>query len=75
MMRSRPALPQIKPAGYSPTRPSCMAGASTPYPRSRTGRWPGITGHKNVPETQENQGPRPLQGLAPGAGGWREGQW
>jgi len=29
------------------------------YPQSRTGRRPGITGHGNVPGTQQHQGPRP----------------
>ena len=37
-----------------------MAETFTPYPPSQTGRRPGITGHSNVSETQEHQGPRPL---------------
>ena len=44
--------------------PSHAAGATwlghpRRYPRSLTGRRPGITGHRNVPGTQEHQGPRP----------------
>jgi hypothetical protein len=37
---------------------SDMAETSTPYPPSPTGRQPEITGHKNIPGTQQHQGPR-----------------